>query len=112
MHGIEPFEFDASIRRAELPVDRADSLVAMLLPALNLPTELLDGGNVVGQTLPRQHAQFDLGNVEPAGMLGGVMDLQTLGQSFGLLRRGDLVERAGVWVLRLSITTITFAASG
>ena len=75
LHGIEAFEFDARIRRAEPPVDRADSLVAMILPALNLLAEILDSGNVVGQALARQDAQFDLGNVESARMLGGVMDL-------------------------------------
>ncbi len=53
LHGIESFEFDARIRRAELPVHRADLLVTMILPLLNLLTEVLDGGNVVGQTLPR-----------------------------------------------------------
>ncbi len=34
LYGIEPFEFDARISRAKLPVDRADSLVTMILPAL------------------------------------------------------------------------------
>jgi len=63
LHGIEAFEFDERIRRAELPVDCADSLVAMILPALNLLIKLIDGGNVVGQTLPRQDAQFDLSNI-------------------------------------------------
>ncbi|MFL5696389.1 MAG: hypothetical protein ACJ797_04710 [Ktedonobacteraceae bacterium] len=45
--------FDTRIRRAELPVHGADLLVAMVLPALNLLAEVLDGGNVVGQALPR-----------------------------------------------------------
>ena len=75
LHGIEPFEFDARIRCTELPIDGADPLVAMILPALNLLAEILDSGNVVGQALARQDAQFDLGNVESARMLGGVMDL-------------------------------------
>jgi len=35
----------------------------MILPAPNLLTKLIDGGNVVGQTLPRQDAQFDLSNI-------------------------------------------------
>ena len=48
LHGIEALEFDARVSRAELPVDSADSLVAMLLPTLNLLTEILDGSNIVG----------------------------------------------------------------
>ncbi len=43
----------------------------MILPALNLLAEILDSGNVVGQALAGQDAQFDLGNVEPARMDGG-----------------------------------------
>ncbi len=42
MHGIESFEFDARISRAELPVDGADPLVAMVLPKLYLLTQFLD----------------------------------------------------------------------
>ncbi len=56
LHRIESLEFDTRIRRAELPVHRTDSLVAMILPVLNLLTEVLDSRNVVGQTLPRKHA--------------------------------------------------------
>ena len=95
LHRVESLQFDARIRRAELPVDRADPLVAMVLPALNLLAEVLDGGNVVGQALPGQHTQFDLSNIEPAGVLGGVMDLQSIRESFGLFRRQHLVERGG-----------------
>jgi hypothetical protein len=39
LHGIESLQFETRIRRAELPVDRTDSLIAMILPALNLPTQ-------------------------------------------------------------------------
>src|SRR2546421_2621305 len=75
LHGIEAFEFDARVRCAELPVDRAHSLVAVILPALNLLTKLLNRGDVVRQTLPRQHTQFDLGDVDSARMFGRVVDL-------------------------------------
>jgi hypothetical protein len=66
LYRIETFQFDARINRAELPVDGTDALIAMLLPTLDLLAKLLNCGNVVGQTLPRQHTQFDLGNIEPA----------------------------------------------
>jgi hypothetical protein len=42
LHGVKSLEFDARISRAELPVDGADLLVALILPALNLPTQVLD----------------------------------------------------------------------
>ena len=92
LNGIESLQFDTRISDAELPIHRADSLIAMLLPTLNLVTEVLDGGNVVSQTLPRQHAEFDLSNVEPAGALGGVMDLQPLGKGMRLCRGKHFVE--------------------
>jgi hypothetical protein len=95
LHGIEPFEFDARISRAELPVDRADSLVAMLLPLLGLLTEILDGGNVVSKALPCQYTQFDLGNIQPTRMLRGVVNFQAVDQGFGLLRRKHFIERGG-----------------
>ncbi len=86
LHRIEAFEFDARIRRAKLPVHCADSLVTLILPLLRLLTEVFHGCNVVRQALPCQHAQFDLGNVEPACVLGGVMDLQPISQRFSLFR--------------------------
>src|SRR5258708_13049370 len=86
LHGIESLEFDTRIRRAELPVDRAHLLVAVVLPLLDLLTELLKGGNVVGQTLPRQHAQFALADIEPARVLGRAMALQATTPAFVPLR--------------------------
>ena len=56
LYGIESLEFDARICCAELPVDRANTLVPMLLPLLRLLTEFLNSRNIVGQALPRQHA--------------------------------------------------------
>ncbi len=87
LHGIQSLEFNAGIRGAELPVDRAHSLVAMILPLLNLLTGFFDSGNVVRQTLPHQHAQFNFGNIQPTGVFGGIMDLQAICQGFGLCRR-------------------------
>ena len=112
LHGIEPFKFDARICRAELPVHRTDLLVAMLLPALNLLTKLINRSDIVRQTLPRQHAPFDLSNIEPTRMFRGVVDLYSLGQGMRLSGRKDFVERGRGVRIRLSITTTTFAASG
>jgi len=78
LHRIEAFQFDARIRCAELPVDRADLLVALILPLLRLLTKFLNSRNVVGKALPCQHTQFDLGNIQPTRMLRGVVDLQAV----------------------------------
>jgi hypothetical protein len=48
-HRIKPLEFDTRISRPELPVDGANALVALLLPLLDLSTEVIDGGKVVSQ---------------------------------------------------------------
>src|SRR6266700_3313899 len=83
LHWIEAFKFDARIRRTKLPIDRADLLVAMVLPALHLPTKFLDSGNVVSQALPRQHTEFNLRDVQPVR------------EGLGLFPRKDFVERGG-----------------
>jgi hypothetical protein len=95
LHGIESLEFDARISRAELPVHCADSLVAMILPTLNLLTEFLDGHNIASQTLPCQYNQFDLGNIEPARMLGGVSWPRGAFQGVWRLSSGPGGERQG-----------------
>ncbi len=41
LHRIESLQFDACIGCAELPVDGADSLVTVILPLLDLLTEVL-----------------------------------------------------------------------
>jgi hypothetical protein len=112
LHRIEAFELDARICRAESPIHCTDPLVALLLPVLNLLAEVLDSRDVVGQALSGQHREFDLGNIQPTGMLGGVMDLQPVREGLGLFRRKDFVERGGRVRLRLSITTTTLLASG
>jgi hypothetical protein len=66
---------------------------------------LLPGGDFIGegdgiwhapvQALAAEHAQLDFRNVEPAAVLGGVVQLQLLGQAFGLGRWEGVVEGAG-----------------
>jgi len=47
------------------------------------------------QTLAAEHPDLDLGHVEPAGMLGGVMELQASQNSPGFGGRECLIEGAG-----------------
>ena len=83
---------------AELPIHRADLLVASILPLLSLLAERLNGRNIVSQTLPCQYAQLNLSDVEPTRVLGSVVDLHAVRQSFGLLRLKHFRER-GLWLI-------------
>ncbi len=76
----------------ELPVEDANALVALPLPLLGLPTEFRDGRNIVSQALACQDTKFNLGNVEPTRMFGGVVDFQAVDQGIGLFRRKHFVE--------------------
>ncbi len=55
----------------------------------------------MGQPLPRQHAQLDLGNIEPRSVLRCVVDLQPVREGFGLFRRKHLIERG--WGVRIEV---------
>src|SRR3546814_1635876 len=58
-------------------------------------------------------ADFDLGHVEPAGVLRREVELQPAEEAMGLGRGERLVERGpGVCVDRLSLTTLILSASG
>ena len=63
--GVQTGELDARIGSGKAPVNGRHALVAIVLPALHLLTQLIDGRNVVLQPLPRQHRQFNLGDIEP-----------------------------------------------
>src|SRR5512132_2922520 len=90
---VEVLELDAGILGGEPPVHAAASRVAGRLPRGDLPRE----GHLVGQppvqALPGQHTQLDLGHVQPAAVLGCVVQLQPVGQPLGLRRRERRVQR-------------------
>src|SRR5258708_17717330 len=73
----------------------------MLLPTLDLLAKVLNRSNVVCQALPRQHREFDLGDIQPTRMLRGVVDLQAVDQGFGLLRQKHFIERG--WCVRIEV---------
>ena len=55
--------------------------VALLGPRLDLALELGPDPDSSVQALTGEHAQFDLGDVEPTAVLGRVVDLQRLARS-------------------------------
>ena len=65
------------------------------------------------EALAAEHADLDLDHVEPAGMLGGVVEFQALQNAAGFGGRECFIEREPAeWVDRLSCTTRMQAASG
>src|SRR4051812_37486643 len=75
---VQTVQLDPGIRRGELPLHPHSTLVPIVLPRLDLPAKLLGRLDPPVQALPRQHAQFDLGHVQPTAVLGRVVDLQPL----------------------------------
>ena len=86
--------------------------VAPLLPGGDLRLEGREVGHAPVQALAAEDTQLDLGHVQPTAVLGRVVDLQLVRQPFGLLSDERLVQAAGVWVFRLSITSTIRSASG
>ena len=91
---VEAFKFDAGIMGCELPVDAFLGGSAPLLPLLCFIDERLHIWNPPVQALDGEGTQLDLGDIEPTTVFGGVVDLQSRGQSSGLLGRESLLERA------------------
>lgn len=52
-------------------------------------------GQAAVETLAAQHAELDLGHIQPGAVLGGVVDRQLIGQPPGLGGREGFVERGG-----------------
>jgi hypothetical protein len=68
---------------------------ALLLPSGDFSDEVFWIVDSAIQTLTAEHADLDLDHVEPAGMLGGVMELQASQNSPGFRGRECLIEGAG-----------------
>jgi hypothetical protein len=75
------FEFDRGILSGKTPVDGGLLLITSRSPGGNLPFGDLQGGQPLRQALTIQNTQFNLGHVELASMLWGVMHLKALTQT-------------------------------
>src|SRR5207249_1236330 len=80
---VETFEFDAGIMGRKLPVNAFLRRIAPLFPLCGFMDERLQIWDPSVQALYSQGAELDLGDIEPTAMLGGMVDLQTRGQSSG-----------------------------
>jgi len=79
-------EFGSGVGCGELPVDLSLVGVGGVLPGGEFVVEGVQVGDAPAQALPGQAGQFDLGDVEPGAVFGGVVDLQALGEGVGLRR--------------------------
>ena len=76
MCGIGAAHFGAGFVGCEHPFDACASGVALLFPCGDFADEALWVVDSTVQALAAQDADLDLDHVEPAGVLGGVVELQ------------------------------------
>jgi len=93
--GVEVLELDAGVFGGEPPVDPTTGSVARCLPGGGLPLQGRPVGQPAVQALSGQHGQFDLGHVQPAAVLGRVVQLQLVGEPPGLGRWERRIQRGG-----------------
>src|SRR4249920_3212647 len=91
---VEAFELYASILGGKLPVNTLVTLIASLLPCPGFIAQGLDIWNPPIQALSGEGTQFNFGNIEPAAVFGGMVDLKPFDQLPSLLGRKGLIERA------------------
>ena len=68
---MKSLQLDSCLIGGELPVDAFRGCVAIPLDRFNLPGEFRRVAHAVFQS-SAQHAQFDLCDIEPRAVLGGV----------------------------------------
>ena len=78
---VKRFQLDARVIGSEAPVHSHHVPVALVLPGVNFPAQRLLIRNPAVQALPGQHSDFNLGHIQPTPMLGGVVNLQTFGDT-------------------------------
>ena len=75
--------FGSGFLACEHPIDFGAALVSLLLPGGDLAFELFPAFDPPVQTLAAEHADLDLHHVQPAGVLGGVVEFQELWWKLG-----------------------------
>jgi hypothetical protein len=84
----------AGLVGCEYPFDAGTFDVSLLLPSGDFADEVFWVVDSAIQTLTAEHADLDLDHVEPAGMLGGVMEFQASQNSPDFGERECLIEGA------------------
>ena len=82
-----------SILDGKAPVDGGTSLIAFLFERMDMSPQVSLIRDTLSQTTTAEHAQLDLGHVEPTAVYWSVVELQTLGDVPRFERLERIVER-------------------
>ena len=87
-------ETSLGVEAREVPFKDDSVTVDVLVPCLSLGAQGFQvGDSAFAQTLPGKQADLDFGLIEPTGMLGSVMDGESLPKSLGSLDAEMAVQR-------------------
>ena len=84
------------IRASEVVKRRFAAMVAVGLPGRDFASHFLGRRDATTKALAVERTQFDFRDVQPAAVLGCVMDFEALGQPPGFRWRKGFVERGNV----------------
>src|SRR5215207_10782681 len=93
--GVSATHLAAGFVGCEHPLDASAGRVSLPLPCADLAIEFLWMVDSTIEALAAQHPDLDLDHVEPAGVLGGVVELQAAQDAPGFGGREGLIEGAG-----------------
>ena len=85
-------QFSARILDREAPVDAGTIRIAFFLECMDTPPQDSLIRNTAPQTAAAEHAELDFGHVEPASMLGSVVEPQTSGDASGFVRHKSHIQ--------------------
>ena len=77
---------------SEVPLDGPLFGISRLLPGINFGLQKFATGNASIQALAGEDANFDLGHIQPARMLGCVMELHAAQEFLGSARLQHIIE--------------------
>lgn len=92
--GVGPRELGSGPLGGEHPDDLRAIAIALLLPGGNFTVQGVTIGDAAVDALGAQDTDLDLDHVEPARVLGRVVEFKTPQDAVGLRRREGVVERA------------------
>jgi hypothetical protein len=104
--------FGAGLFGCEHPVDASADCVSLSLPGGDFALEFVCIIDSTVEALAAQHADLNFHHVQPAGVLGGVVELEAAQDASGFSRRESVIEGAAAWLDKLSCTTRIVSASG
>src|SRR5271166_2125281 len=93
--GIGTRQSGSGVVGGEQPVDSSAALVSLRLPDVDLGNQPVGAFDSAIETLAFEHADLDLNHVEPAGMLGRVVEVEPPEHAARLGRREGGVESGG-----------------